>query len=464
MKRGVFRVWAGVVVVAWASAAAVAHPKPGAHADVRISIEDDRVQFDCLMNILFADQLVNSARAKRDDVMAEEEEALRGAMIEYFGGGRMGAVSAVVDRPNRVLIDGVEVTPVIRELAIIRPPRETRAGFVPNPALMIPRIHVIAEYPCKGMPRAVSMVWGTYPRDFLAPDRDIAPSSDIEAAVTSAGDLSLITFKKNEPEVVWRGSSVGREARFAKVPRMVRGRRMRVSVVSVAAGAAGAGLLLVAGVRLGRGGRAAGAMAGAAVLAGGAWAGAGVTLIALPWGGAEGAGMTQEAALAAFEPLHANIYRAFDYTREGDIYDALRRSVDGPMLDEIYNEVYRSLVMQDEGGALSRVKKVTSVSGELVSSGVDARTGEAMFGVRARWRVEGVVYHWGHSHTRENEYLAEYTVAARAEGWRIVGAVPLEQRRIQSAEQAASGASATGEPRAATEAPAVSTTPWRPNR
>ncbi|MBI1190024.1 MAG: hypothetical protein GC200_05005 [Tepidisphaera sp.] len=463
MKVLSIRFWAGFAAVALAAAIAAAHPKPGAHADVRISIEDDRVQFDCLMNILFADQLVNSPRAKRDDVLPDEEDALRTAMIEYFGGGKSGAVSEVVDRPNRVTIDGVEVTPVIRELAIIRPPKETRPGFVPNPALMIPRIHVIAEYPCKGLPKAVSMVWGTYPRDFLAQDRDIAPSSDIEAALTSAGDLSLITFKKSEPEVVWHAPSVGRDARFAAVPPMVQGRTTRVSLLSLAAGTAGAALFIGGVSRLIRGRRAPAALASAAVLAVAAWAGTGVTLVALPWGSAKAAAMTPEAALAAFQPLHANIYRAFDYTREGDIYDALKRSVDGPMLDDIYNEVYRSLVMQEEGGALSRVKKVTNLSDELVSSGLDPATGQAMFKVKSRWRVEGVVYHWGHSHTRENEYLAQYTVAARPDGWRIVAAVPLEQKRIQSPEQAASQASATAAPPQA-DAPAVSTTPWRPNR
>jgi hypothetical protein len=445
-----------------AAAVAFAHPKPGAHADIRISIEDDSVRFDCLMNILFADQLVNSPRAKRDDVTTDEEPALRDAMIEYFGGSRAGAISAVVDRPNRVMIDGVEVTPMIRELSIIHPEPETRPGFVPNPALMIPRIHVIAEYPCKGLPKAVSMVWGTYPRDYLAQDRDIAPNNDIEAALTSAGDLSLITFKKAEPEVVWHAPATARDARFAPVPQIAVAMPVRVSVVSVIAGGL-AGIWLISGLlNIARGTRPrlARTLAGVTVLAGVAAASASFTLVSTPWTRNAHTKLDTDVALAAFAPLHANIYRAFDYTRDSDIYDALGRSVDGPMLDTIYSEVYRSLVMQEEGGALSRVKRVTPLSSDLVSSGVDPASGQTMFQVKSRWRVEGVVYHWGHSHTRENEYLAEYTVAARPQGWRIVSAVPLEQKRIQTPEQAASQATATP----AIDAPKVSTTPWRPNR
>src|SRR5690606_14532992 len=137
-------------------------------------------------------------------------------------------------------------------------------------------------------------------------------------------------------------------------------------------------------------------------------------------------------AIAAFRPLHTNIYRAFDYNEEGDIYDALARSVDGPLLDELYNQIYRGLVMQlEDGAAVSRVQNVEPVESELRA--VVAADGAASFRLSHRWRVTGAVYHWGHSHTRTNEYLAEYTVAATADGWRITASRPLEQFRVDSA-------------------------------
>jgi hypothetical protein len=150
---------------------------------------------------------------------------------------------------------------------------------------------------------------------------------------------------------------------------------------------------------------------------------------------------TEAEAVSIFTPLHANVYRAFDYTRESDIYDALARSVDGPMLDAIYNDVYRGLVMQEEGGAVARVRKVSLLESSLLPATPQVTAPSDGFRIRARWRVEGVVYHWGHSHIRENEYAAEYRVASRPGGWRIVDAIPLEQRRIQTPEQAASQAS-----------------------
>ena len=48
-------------------------------------------------------------------------------------------------------------------------------------------------------------------------------------------------------------------------------------------------------------------------------------------------------AITIFETLHQNIYRAFDYTSQSDIYDALAQSVDGPLLDRMYTDIYQSL-------------------------------------------------------------------------------------------------------------------------
>jgi hypothetical protein len=44
--------------------------------------------------------------------------------------------------------------------------------------------------------------------------------------------------------------------------------------------------------------------------------------------------------------------------------------------------------------------------------------------------VTGAVFHWGHSHTRTNEYKARYTVIGTDEGWRISASRVLEQSRI----------------------------------
>ena len=133
-----------------------------------------------------------------------------------------------------------------------------------------------------------------------------------------------------------------------------------------------------------------------------------------------------------FLPLHANIYRAFDYTAESDIYDALAQSVDGPLLDTLYNQVYRGLIMQEEGGAVSRVMAVRPVELAVESIGILPDDGRPGFDVLARWQVDGKVTHWGHSHERTNEYQARYTVLQTDQGWRIGGSQVQEQLRVSA--------------------------------
>jgi hypothetical protein len=122
-------------------------------------------------------------------------------------------------------------------------------------------------------------------------------------------------------------------------------------------------------------------------------------------------------ARAVFEPLHANIYRAFDYSKEGDIYDALARSVEGEYLEQLYRQVYESLVMRDEGGAMSRVQSVEQLSFELL--GTRHVGDQPALDVEASWRVKGAVFHWGHDHVRVHDYDARYTLLGTEQGWRI---------------------------------------------
>lgn len=451
----------GLLALVLATAPALAHPKPGAHADVRISVEPDAVRLHIVMNIRFADQIVNVPRASRDDVNEQEGRLMGRALAEYFGAAREGPTTSLVDQPNRVRIDGVDVSPVIGEIRVIRPEPESRPGFVQNPALLLPQIFAVVEYPCKAAPENVSIVWGTYPRDFIAPDRDAAPISDVEAVLTSRDRLDLITFRQSEPEFTWHAPI---EQRAPPLPGSVvtpGDSDLRVPSASVLVVLLGVGGIcaLTRARRLGTGGTLAAAMGVSLAAA------AFLPLWRVPLPGANSRAVLDPTdACEVFAPLHANIYRAFDYSRETDIYDALARSVDGPLLDTVYNGVYRGLILQEEGGALSRVKAVTPLETTVVPPESSERNGATSFGVLARWRVEGIVYHWGHSHARTNEYTARYTVAPRQDGWRIVAVVPIEQRRIESDVQANSGAQVGAARTPAPFPPTPSGSTWRPDR
>jgi hypothetical protein len=135
-----------------------------------------------------------------------------------------------------------------------------------------------------------------------------------------------------------------------------------------------------------------------------------------------------EEARAIFETLHRGIYDAFSAETEDEIYDRLAVSVDRSLLDDLYGEIYESLILREQGGAVCSIESVEVLDGEVhLPTDPDAPPG---FQVDWTWQVNGVVSHWGHLHHRRNEYEALYTVGHDGTAWRITGVDVLEHRRI----------------------------------
>ena len=59
-----------------------------------------------------------------------------------------------------------------------------------------------------------------------------------------------------------------------------------------------------------------------------------------------------------FTQLHDNVYASFDAATEDEIYDLLAASVAPEMLDELYVDVYESLILREAGGAFAQVDEV----------------------------------------------------------------------------------------------------------
>ena len=118
-----------------------------------------------------------------------------------------------------------------------------------------------------------------------------------------------------------------------------------------------------------------------------------------------------------FSQLHKNVFRAFDYNHENDIYDALANSVDGEQLRELYLQVSDSLRVKEQGGAVARIDGVDFVEGEQVPPS-DSATSPA-FGYRAKWNLIGTIEHWGHLHQRTNQYDAMFDVELVDDAWKI---------------------------------------------
>jgi hypothetical protein len=128
-----------------------------------------------------------------------------------------------------------------------------------------------------------------------------------------------------------------------------------------------------------------------------------------------------------FSQLHKNIFRAFDYRHESDIYDALANSVDGELLRQLYLQINESLKVQEQGGAVSRIDEIRVVSGEQSEPLPDLPlTGEG-FAFRCNWDLVGTVEHWGHIHQRTNKYDAMFNVQVRDNAWKITGLQMLDE-------------------------------------
>ena len=145
--------------------------------------------------------------------------------------------------------------------------------------------------------------------------------------------------------------------------------------------------------------------------------------------------MSDKKAVAVLENLLKNIYRSFDFREEEDVYDRLATSVSGDLLSDIYLQNRKSLVVTQAGGARARVKEVKIQ--EVKVSPLKDRPLGLLF--HAKWTALGTVGHWGHIHTRENQYDANITVEPVDGAWKITNLELLEERRIDPYAQPVTG-------------------------
>lgn len=419
------------------AADASGHPQDGPHADIRIKIDETGVHSGMMINLAFIDEMVSFPRESPDAVAQVEEGILRALLTRSFV------------EENVVEIDGMPVAPVVLSFEMIRPdvgqlylfPRSGMRGLL--------RARLELEYPAKSMPRMVRFVWETYPPNVLLDlaDGEERPPMAVEAQLDADGAFDILHFTKDAPEVMWHGSGLTREQRFLDVPDVdVSAESAKLPVLALATAVGGLVTMLAGVGRMGqrgtrersgsegptrapsRGNWTAGLLATGAVLLAVAPMLRQVGTIELK---AQAQSLPTDAqAKAIFEPLHANIYRAFDYDERSSIYDALARSVSGELLESLYDQIYTSLVMYEEGGAVSKVSALRLLRDEVKSIDRTGNDGRPVLTIEAKWQVDGVVYHEGHSHRRTNEYVAEYQVARLDEGWRITGNRVLSQERL----------------------------------
>jgi hypothetical protein len=123
------------------------------------------------------------------------------------------------------------------------------------------------------------------------------------------------------------------------------------------------------------------------------------------------------------QKILGNIYKAFSYREDEEVYDALATSLHGDLLRQVYLRIKRSLLMSEHGGELSQatnveVKEVTPLSGSSKRFVV-------------KWQVSSLSEHWGHMHRRLTEYQAELGLVAQNGFWKLDHFQLLDEKRLQ---------------------------------
>lgn len=123
--------------------------------------------------------------------------------------------------------------------------------------------------------------------------------------------------------------------------------------------------------------------------------------------------------------LLKNVYHAFDFRLEDDIYDVLNHSVDGDLLTDIYLEMQRGLVLANQGGARAKVKTI-----DLKQLDTNPRSDGDGFIAHTTWVVTGTVGHWGHVHQRANRYRADLLIEPIDGVWKLTAMDVQEEERL----------------------------------
>jgi hypothetical protein len=361
-----------------------------------VYITNFEVRHEILIPLASLATMIDFERADENYLDVGEQDAAKRKIEKFFA------------YDNEVVVDGINVKPVfdridfygldLRDFAM----RSERKKI----NMANGRIGVIMSYPIKTPPTSVEVKWEMF-NDAI---------KIVDSAVFAYDDLEKTQFSMFSDENIYRWTSTERKelpmiANIA-VERLPR----KLPLVSI--GLVGLGLIV---------GAVGWTQKRSALIASGLL----LALVAYPtrhlmvWPQEVVSG---ESSQEIFKQLHQNIFRAFDYHNESDVYDALAKSVDGPLLRDLYLQINERLTLQDQGGAIAKIEQVEFLDGkklEEIGSG-----DELGFEFRCRWNLVGTVEHWGHIHERTNQYDAKFKVQIRDQAWKITQMQGLDEQQI----------------------------------
>ncbi|MCH2181896.1 MAG: hypothetical protein MK108_07815 [Mariniblastus sp.] len=372
-----------------------------------IYITHYEVRHEVLIPLANLASFLDLSRADPGFLDVQEQDAAAEKIKVFFSSG------------NPVKIDGVEVQPTfdridfygldLRDFAV---QAERRKISMANG-----RVGVIMSYSTKGMPRSVSVTWDLF--------NDAVKSVDSVVFAFDEIQKTEFTMFLTDNTFEWQATDMPATAPISGVT--TNAKRYATPVIHLPLVSLGFGLVLMVclgGCLLGRCSWMTGLLAVVACfLAGLATWNVQVWEMKNPF--VARPQVPPEEASSVFAQLHKNIFRAFDYRNEEEIYNALAQSVDGDLLRDLYLKIIESLKVKEQGGAVSNIREVKIVEGTPLppdterSQSNGAAADRPGFGFRSQWDLIGTVEHWGHIHERTNKYDARFQVELIDDQWKI---------------------------------------------
>ena len=377
-----------------------------------IYITHFQVRHEVLIPLATLSTFLDFERADPAYLEIAEQDAAAEKIKAFFSSGNPVEIDGVVVQPvfDRVDFYGLD----LRDFAVRAERRRIN--------LYNGRVGVIMSYSTKGMPQEVKVSWDIF--------NDVMKT--VDSVVIAFDEVDKTKFSMFQPDNTYEWTAGNRPP-----PPPISGvadeaaqyARPQIEIPLASAGLSLIALLALVCPLTGRCNWPQ-ALGTTVVLGALAWGLSGwqVRSFDAPW--APTPKIPAERAAQVFERLHKNIFRAFDYHSEDEIYDALAKSVDGDLLRELYLQIIDSLKIKEQGGAVSHIQEVRIVEGHLESKPDSAPTANRpQFNYRARWELVGTVEHWGHIHQRTNQYDATFVVQLIDDAWKITGMQILDENQ-----------------------------------
>jgi hypothetical protein len=370
-----------------------------------VYFDEQGARVELLVPLLILDRWMNLPFDDEGRLSVEAQQRLRAEVAEVLGATHL------------MEIDGQDVAPRLQRLQFLGPRAEDLAMDAPEQDVfrMNGRVSLILRYPVREVPQGFRMQW-----------KNFEGVPNIPASIYTYDRPRLGTFFGPQTEAYEWEEPEPRQRPAAR-PRPAPPQRPALGIPATSAGLVLAALVvLVLGWRrflprpL--------ALAVLVLCLAGAWLTRSWTTVGIPLPGRAAPALEEDEVDAVFASLQDNLYRAFRFADEPQIYDALADEVTPDLIEPLYFQVLDSLRMEDQGGAIARVDSVERVSLEAVRQESNP---QPLVEVDAEWLVKGTVEHWGHIHSRTHRHRARFELLGQDDAWKIRRFEPLHVERVE---------------------------------